>query len=119
MYFSSVMGLLTGSRIILYDGSPFQPDLTTFIKILGEQKVTILGTSPRWMAELERHGIIPSQVADLSNLRKVVSTGMVLNDRQFEWFYRSAFPRTVHLANISGGTDIVSLVPNIDILIAD
>jgi acetoacetyl-CoA synthetase len=119
MYFASVMGLLAGSRIIIYDGSPFQPDLTTFIKILGEQKVTILGTSPRWMTEIESHGIIPSQVTDLSSLRKVVSTGMVLNDRQFEWFYGGAFPNSVHLANIAGGTDIVSLALNIDASIAD
>src|SRR4051812_22261868 len=40
MYFSSVMNLLAGARVILYDGSPFQPDNTTFIKLLGDQKVT-------------------------------------------------------------------------------
>jgi acetoacetyl-CoA synthetase len=38
MYLSSVMGLLFGGKVVLYDGSPFQPDLTTFIKIISEQK---------------------------------------------------------------------------------
>jgi acetoacetyl-CoA synthetase len=35
---------------------------------------------------------------------------MLLSDQQFEWFYDIAFPKEVHLANISGGTDIVSLL---------
>jgi acetoacetyl-CoA synthetase len=31
---------------------------------------------------------------------------MVLSDELFDWFYDVAFPPAVHLANISGGTDI-------------
>jgi acetoacetyl-CoA synthetase len=109
MYFASVMNLLCGARVILYDGSPFQPDLKTFIRLIGEQKVTMLGTSPRWMHELQKNGIVPKEVADLSNLRKVTSTGMVLSDQLFEWFYDVGFPEHVHLANISGGTDLVCI----------
>jgi acetoacetyl-CoA synthetase len=110
MYFSSIMNLLPGSRVILYDGSPFQPDLTTFVKLIGEQKVTKLGTSPRWMSELQKNGIKPREVTDLSSLKMVTSTGMVLSDQLFEWFYDVGFPKHVHLANISGGTDLVSLL---------
>lgn len=106
MWLSSTMSLLPGARVILYDGSPFQPDLTTFIKILGEQKVTKLGTSPRWMSEMQKNNIVPQKVTDLSNLKMVTSTGMVLSDQLFEWFYDVGFPKHVHLANISGGTDI-------------
>lgn len=106
MWFSSTMSLLPGARIVLYDGSPFQPDLTTFIKIVGEQKVTKLGTSPRWMAEMLKNKIAPRDVTDLSSLKKVTSTGMVLSDQLFEWFYDVGFPKNVHLGNISGGTDI-------------
>src|SRR6187402_777495 len=47
MYFSSIMNLLAGARVVLYDGSPFQPDLKTFVRLVGEQKVAKLGTSPR------------------------------------------------------------------------
>jgi acetoacetyl-CoA synthetase len=108
MYFSSVMNLLGGSRVVLYDGSPFQPDLKTFIRLIGEQKVTKLGTSPRWMHEMQKSGIVPKDVADLSSLKIVTSTGMVLSDALFEWFYDVGFPKHVHLANISGGTDLVS-----------
>lgn len=106
MYYSSVVNALIGARIVLYDGSPFQPDITAFVKLIGDQKVTKFGTSPRWMNELKRHDIAPRDITDLSNLRMVTSTGMVLSDQLFEWFYDVGFPKHVHLANISGGTDI-------------
>jgi acetoacetyl-CoA synthetase len=108
MYLGSVAQLLLGARVIMYDGSPFQPDLTTFVRIMAEQKITKLGVSPRWMFEIAKNGVRPRDVADLNTLRIVTSTGMVLSDALFEWFYRSGFPRHVQLANISGGTDIVS-----------
>jgi acetoacetyl-CoA synthetase len=106
MYYTQVTNLFSGARVVLYDGSPLQPDITTFVKIIGEQKVTKLGTSPRWMSELQMNNIVPKDVCDLSALKAVSSTGMVLSEQQFEWFYDVAFPPSVHLANISGGTDI-------------
>ena len=117
MYFSSIMNLLPGARVILYDGSPFQPDIATFIKLIGEQKVTMLGTSPRWMTELQKEKIVPKDITDLSSLRLVTSTGMVLSDQLFEWFYDFGFPKHVQLANISGGTDIVSPFSSLQIYI--
>ncbi|KAI1075924.1 acetoacetyl-coenzyme A synthetase [Whalleya microplaca] len=106
MYLTCVGQLLSGGRVVLYDGSPFQPDLQTFIKLLGDQKVTKLGTSPRWFTEIAKAGISPRDITDLSNLRLVTSTGMVLSDQLFEWFYDKGFPSHVQLSNISGGTDI-------------
>ncbi|RDL36366.1 Acetyl-CoA synthetase-like protein [Venustampulla echinocandica] len=106
MYLASVANLIAGARVVLYDGSPFQPDLTTFVKLTGDQKVTKLGTSPKWMHELQKNGISPRDIADLSSLKAVCSTGMVLSDQLFEWFYDVGFPKHVHLANISGGTDL-------------
>ncbi|KAI0840000.1 acetoacetyl-coenzyme A synthetase [Hypoxylon sp. FL0890] len=106
MYLVCVGQLLLGGRCVLYDGSPFQPDLQTFIKLIGDQKVTKFGTSPRWFYEVARAGISPRQITDLSNLRTVTSTGMVLPEQLFEWFYDKGFPSHVKLSNISGGTDI-------------
>ncbi|OAQ64802.1 acetoacetyl-CoA synthase [Pochonia chlamydosporia 170] len=106
MYLSSVSQLALGARAVLYDGSPFIPDPTVLLKIAEQQGVTTLGLSPRWMTELMKRDIAPRKVADLSKLRRVVSTGMVLPDQMFEWFYDVAFPPQVQLANISGGTDI-------------
>ncbi len=106
MYLSSVLGLLVGARCVLYDGSPFQPTPTAFIKLIGDEKVTHLGISPRYMMELQQHGLSPRRITDLSSLRSVTSTGIVLKDQLFEWFYDVGFPVHSQLANISGGTDI-------------
>jgi len=106
MYLSSVLSLLSGSRSVLYDGSPFQPDLKAFVRLISEQKVTHLGISPRWMHEYQKNGLSPREIADLNSLRGVTSTGMVLKDQLCEWFYDVGFPPHVQLANISGGTDL-------------
>lgn len=92
--------------MVLYDGNPFLPNLETFIHLTSHLRVTHLGISPRYLQELQKASIIPRQVADLSALRVVTSTGMVLSDQLFEWFYDVAFPKHVQLENISGGTDI-------------
>jgi acyl-CoA synthetase (AMP-forming)/AMP-acid ligase II len=108
MYLASVAVMMFGARAVLYDGSPFVPDLKVLLRVAEEQGVTSMGISPRWMGELMKNGVAPREVADLRKLRLVTSTGMVLPDQLFEWFYDVAFPKDVHLANISGGTDIVS-----------
>lgn len=129
MYMTSCLSISSGGRAILYDGSPFQPDLKAFIKLWGDQKVTDLGLSPRYFQTLAtaKPPVSPREVTDLSHLRRVTSTGMVLSDVQFEWFvirgsrvsrlehrlinivcsnrfYDEGFPAHVQLANISGGT---------------
>jgi len=38
MYLASVQALLFGARVVMYDGSPFVPDLLTFIRLVGEQR---------------------------------------------------------------------------------
>jgi acetoacetyl-CoA synthetase len=106
MYFSAIVSLIPGARVVLYDGSPFQPDPTIFIRLASSQKVTALGISPRWMSEIQKSKIVPKDICDLSSLQTVVSTGMVLSNQLFTWFYDVAFPPHVHLANISGGTDL-------------
>lgn len=106
MYVTNAGILLFGARAVFYDGSPFIPDVTVLIKILGEQRVTKFGTSPRWMFEVAKNGLSPREMVDLSALKVVTSTGMVLSEQLFEWFYDKAFPKKVLLGNISGGTDI-------------
>ena len=92
--------------MVIYDGSPFVPNLTNFVKLLGQEKVTHLGISPRYLQTLLTNNIIPKKVADLSHLEVVTSTGMVLSDSLFEWFYDEGFPPSAQLDNISGGTDL-------------
>lgn len=106
MYVSNAALLLFGARSVFYDGSPFIPDVGVLIRILAEQKVTKFGTSPRWLFEVAKNGMAPREMVDLSRLRVVTCTGMVLSEQLFEWFYDMGFPRAVQLGNISGGTDI-------------
>ncbi|KAL6879250.1 acetoacetate-CoA ligase [Trichoderma novae-zelandiae] len=106
MYLGSIAPMVYGARCVAYDGSPLVPDPKVLLRIAEEQRVTILGTSPRWMGELMKRNIAPREEFDLGSLRLVLSTGMVLPDRMFEWFYDRGFSARVQLANISGGTDI-------------
>ena len=106
MYLTSIQPLMFGSRSVLYDGSPFLPSPEKFLSILSDQRVTDFGTSPRFLQELQTRSIVPKSLLDLSSLLNVGTTGMVLSPAQFEWFYDTAFPPSVHLRNISGGTDL-------------
>ncbi|KAJ6016847.1 acetoacetyl-CoA synthase [Penicillium sp. IBT 35674x] len=108
MYLTCVSGLICGAKAILYDGSPFLPDITLLVKLLGKHRVTHFGTSPRWMHEMRKHNISPRKFVNLDSLVSVTSTGMVLSDSLFEWFYDEGFPGHTLLANISGGTDIAA-----------
>ncbi|KAG4441597.1 hypothetical protein IFR05_002881 [Cadophora sp. M221] len=106
MYFVQAQAMLTGATLIMYDGSPFLPDPTRFVKLLGQEKVTHLGISPRYLQTLQMKGIKPRETADLTSLRVVISTGMVLSEALFEWFYEDGFLEHTQLCNIAGGTDI-------------
>ena len=106
MYLLAIVHMIHGARLVLYDGSPFYPELTSYLRLVDREKVTMLGTSPRWLGEMQKRGIVPQDVVDLSSLRVLASTGMVLSEPLFKWIYENGFPATVHLENISGGTDI-------------
>ncbi|EMD37673.1 hypothetical protein CERSUDRAFT_114316 [Gelatoporia subvermispora B] len=100
-------GLACGSRIICYDGSPFHPDVRTFLQFLSDQGVTVFGTSPRFLSEVQGNGIQPSKLWNFDALRVIGSTGAVLTPPLFEWT-QQAFNPTLHLVSVSGGTDICS-----------
>ncbi|KAF9894350.1 hypothetical protein FE257_007853 [Aspergillus nanangensis] len=106
MYLVQVQTLLTGARAILYDGSPFVPNAVRFVQLLGDERVTHLGISPKYLQTLRKASVTPRKVTDLSQLQVVTSTGMVLSEGLFEWFYDEAFPKHTHLANIAGGSDM-------------
>jgi acetoacetyl-CoA synthetase len=67
-----------------------------------------MGVSPRYLSTLQSNAIVPKNIPGISSsLRLVTSTGMVLPTSLFQYFYSpSGFPSHVHLANISGGTDL-------------
>lgn len=111
MHHWSVSALSCGASLVLYSGSPFKPSGYLAIPILLSQlRVTHFGTSAAYLTTLEANNIRPIQdkSLDLSSLEAIYSTASPLPPSTFSFVYE-AFPSTVNLASITGGTDIISL----------
>jgi acetoacetyl-CoA synthetase len=100
-------GLATGATLILFDGSPFHPDPGALWRMADEERITIFGTSAKYIAAMEKSSFVPLESVDLTSLQTVLSTGSPLLPDGFDYIYR-AVKKDVLLASISGGTDIVS-----------
>ena len=101
-----VSALAEGATIVLYDGSPSHPTLDVLWDAADRLEVTHFGTSARFIHGCRAAGLVPSTGRRLAALRTVFSTGSPLARSGFEWVYRDV-KADVHLASISGGTDIV------------
>ncbi|MBI5706680.1 MAG: acetoacetate--CoA ligase [Armatimonadetes bacterium] len=99
--------LASEAVLILYDGSPFFPDGNVLFSLADAESMTLFGTSAKYIASVEKAGLKPMETHDLSSVRTMTSTGSPLAPESFEYVYR-AIKRDIHLASISGGTDIVS-----------
>ena len=102
-----VSGLARGATLILYDGSPLARDGHRLIDAIDEERITVFGVGAKYLGALEKAGVVPAESHELSTLKTLLSTGSPLSHEGFEWVYR-AFKPDLHLASISGGTDIVS-----------
>ena len=102
-----VSSLALGATIVLYDGAPFSPKNESLWDMAQTLRITVFGTSAKYLAMCEKNGLIPSETHDLSSVRAILSTGSPLANHSFEYVY-SRIKRDVHLASVSGGTDIVS-----------
>ena len=100
-----VCSLAIGATVLLYDGSAFHPDAGILWKLAQDEKMTIFGTSARYLAEVERQGLKPSRQFDLSSLKAILSTGSTLSVESFEFVYQDV-KKDVLLSSISGGSDI-------------
>ncbi len=102
-----VSALATGCCIVLYDGSPVWPEPGALWRMADLERVTIFGASARFLSMTEKTGVKPREQYGLAALRTILSTGSPLSPESFDYVYRD-IKRDVHLASISGGTDIVS-----------
>ncbi|SHJ52448.1 acetoacetyl-CoA synthetase [Aureimonas altamirensis DSM 21988] len=100
-------GLATGATLLLYDGSPFHPGPAVLFDYAEKERMTHFGTSAKYIDAVKKAGLTPHQTHDLTSLRAMMSTGSPLVAESFDFVYRSIGP-DLHLASISGGTDIVS-----------
>jgi acetoacetyl-CoA synthetase len=96
-----------GATLVLYDGAPLAPDPAQLWRMAEAERVTVFGTSAKYLAVLEKEGVRPGAHFDLGALRTILSTGSPLAAHSFDFVHRD-IKADVHLASISGGTDIVS-----------
>jgi acetoacetyl-CoA synthetase len=102
-----VSGLASGATLVLYDGAPSFPDAGALWRMAAEEGVTVFGTSAKYLAGNAKAGLHPGRDFDLHRLRMVLSTGSPLAPESFDYVYQCV-KAEVHLASISGGTDIIS-----------
>ena len=102
-----ISGLATGAAIVLYDGSPMQPDANVLFQLAEELEIDVFGTSASYLTALEKSGVRPGKQYNLGRLRTMLSTGSPLSDESFAYVYRE-IKADLCLASISGGTDIIS-----------
>jgi len=102
-----VSGLATGATLVLYDGSPFHPDARRLWGLASQESIAVFGISAKFIDSAAKAGVSPGREFDLSSLRTILSTGSPLSEDGFDYIYREV-ASDVHLASISGGTDIVS-----------
>jgi acetoacetyl-CoA synthetase len=101
-----ISGLAAGATVVLFDGAPLaSPDILW--RMAAEERITIFGTSAKYLALAEKEGLAPGRSHDLSSLRAVLSTGSPLPAHGYDYVYDN-IKRDLHLASISGGTDIIS-----------
>jgi len=101
-----VSSLGVGATVVLYDGAPLAPDPAILWRMAAEERLTIFGTSAKYLAMAEKEGVRPTSF-DLAPLKAILSTGSPLAPASYDWVYAAVKP-DLRLSSISGGTDIVS-----------
>ena len=108
MMWNWLVGVLASkAKIILYEGSPFSPKKDSLLNLIKEESINIFGTSAKYLDSLRNEEINYKAINKLESLRCILSTGSPLISDTFDYVYKN-IKSDVHLASISGGTDIVS-----------
>ena len=97
-----VMALGAGATVILFDGQPLYPQPDRLLQLAREEELTFLGVSAKYIESLRLKSVRESSQP---TLRTIASTGSPLAPELFDYVYEHIAP-DVHLASISGGTDI-------------
>ncbi|WP_076442336.1 acetoacetate--CoA ligase [Bosea sp. TND4EK4] len=102
-----VSNLASEATLLLYDGSPFYPQANAMFDYAEAEKMTYFGTSAKYIDAVRKAELNPKKTHDLSSLKAILSTGSALAPDSFTYVY-SHIKDDVHLASVSGGTDIVA-----------
>ncbi len=106
-----VTALASKASILLFDGFPMHKSPELLLKIANKEKVTLFGISAKYIDQLIKQNVNIKEKIKLKFLKTICSTGSPLSKDGFEFVYRN-IKKNVHLASISGGTDIVSCFVN-------
>ncbi len=106
-----VTALASKASILLFDGFPMHKSPDLLLKIANKEKVTLFGISAKYIDQLIKRNVEVKQKIKLKSLKTICSTGSPLSKDGFEFVYKN-LKKNVHLASISGGTDIVSCFVN-------
>ncbi len=102
-----VSGLASGATLLLYDGSPFHPHPGVLFDYAETERMTMFGTSAKYIDAIRKAGLEPRRTHRLGAMRTMCSTGSPLAPEGFDYVY-AAVKEELCLASISGGTDLVS-----------
>ena len=102
-----VGALSAGATILLFDGFPMHKKDDLLFEFISEEKATLFGVSAKYIDALNNKKVVPKKNYNLSKLKTICSTGSPLSKDGFKYIYKN-IKKNVHLASISGGTDIVS-----------
>jgi len=100
-----VGGLATGSSIFLFDGAPTYPKIDILLEYCQNKKINLFGVSAKYIDHLKNEKF-NSKHLDLNSIKIITSTGSPLSEESFKYVYDN-IKKDVHLASISGGTDMV------------
>ena len=102
-----VSSLASRASIVLFDGFPMYKRNDLLIRIVNTEKITLFGTSAKYIDSLRKLDVSVLKKYKLNKLKTICSTGSPLSKDGFNYVYRK-IKKDVHLTSISGGTDIVS-----------
>nr|WP_245690074.1 AMP-binding protein [Sediminibacillus albus] len=99
-------GLINGSSIVMFEGTPDYPEPDRLWKLVDDYQVTHLGLSPTLVRSMMKYGTSPIEKHSISSLRLFASTGEPWNEESWKWLYVQAGNSQIPIFNYSGGTEI-------------
>ena len=102
-----ISALALEAALVLYEGNPLYPSPSILWELAAQEEITMFGTSAKYLETLRIQGIKPARARHFPSLKTICSTGSPLLAEGFDYVYEN-IKADVHLASISGGTDIVS-----------
>lgn len=87
--------LVLGATTVAFEGALDYPSAETPYRIIEENGVTGIFTSPTGVRLLMKYGTEPARRHDLSSVKRIVCAGEVLNPPAWEWLQKEVFENRI------------------------